>query len=271
MANEYQVFTIEKRGHTATLWLDNPDRRNAMGPSFWDELPRTMRALEEDEEVRAVVLAARGRDFTVGLDLKAMVGAGSVGASAKGGRFRQLDEILRLQRSITSVAKMPKPVIAAVHGLCLGGGIDLVTACDVRYASEDAVFSIRETRIAIVADVGTLQRLPHIVGKGHAAELAYTGEDVSAKRAEEIHLVNRVFPDAATTVAAAQDLADRIAANSPLAVMGTKRVLNYCEGKSVEDGLEFVATWNAAFLLSDDLNEAMRAFLEKRKPEFKGR
>ena len=154
---------------------------------------------------------------------------------------------------------------------CLGGGIDLITACDIRYASRDAVFSIRETKIAVVADVGTLQRLPALVGKGHAAELALTGDDVGAERAEAIHLVNRVFADGDATLAAARDLAERIAANSPLAVIGTKRVLEYCEGKSVEDGLEYVATWNAAFLNSDDLKEAMAAFLEKRKPRFTGR
>ncbi|MGH7818432.1 MAG: crotonase/enoyl-CoA hydratase family protein [Candidatus Binatia bacterium] len=269
MSKRYEAFTIEKHGRSATLWLDNPERRNAMGPAFWNELPEAMRELEDDEEVRAVVLAGKGRDFTVGLDLKAMMG--TVTGSEARKPFDRLDEIMRLQRSISSVAAMPKPVIAAVHGWCIGGGIDLITACDVRYASADTVFSIRETRIAIVADVGTLQRLPQIIGKGHVAELAYTGEDFGAERAREIHLVNRILPDAGGAVGAARELAEKIAANSPLAVQGTKRVLNYCEGKTVEDGLEFVATWNAAFLMSEDLKEAMRAFVEKRAPKFTGR
>ena len=265
----YEFFEIEKHGQTATLWLNRPEKRNAMGPDFWNELPQAMGELDGDASVRAVVIAGRGRDFTVGLDLKSM--GGTLFESEPRGRFALLDEVDRLQRSISSVAGCRKPVIAAVHGYCLGGGIDLITACDMRYASRDAVFSIRETKIAIVADVGTLQRLPAIIGKGHVAELAFTGEDVSAERAEAIHLVNRVFPDGEATLASARDLAERIAANSPLAVMGTKQVLEYCEGKSVEDGLKYVATWNAAFLNSDDLREAMAAFVEKRKPNFTGR
>jgi enoyl-CoA hydratase/carnithine racemase len=265
----YEFFEIERHDQTATLWLNRPEKRNAMGPAFWNELPRVIDELEKDATVRAVVIAGRGKDFTVGLDLKSM--GETLFGSEPPGRFALLDEVDRLQRSITAVAHCTKPVIAAVHGYCLGGGIDLVTACDIRYASRDTIFSIRETKIAIVADVGTLQRLPAIIGKGHVAELAFTGDDIDANRAEAIHLVNRVFADGETAVAAARDLAERIAANSPLAVQGTKRVLDYCEGKSVEDGLRYVATWNAAFLRSDDLREAMAAFAEKRKPKFTGR
>lgn len=265
----YEVFTIERHGHTATLWHDNPDRRNAMGPAFWDELPAVMMDLTEDDGVHAIVLAGRGRDFTVGLDLKSM-GGGVAGEGETPRPFRALDEIMRLQRSITAVAECPKPVIAAVHGYCIGGGIDLISACDIRYAAANTIFSIRETRIAIVADVGTLQRLPAIIGKGHVAELAYTGRDFDAEYGERIRLLNAVHPDQDATLSAARALAEEIAANSPLAVMGVKRVLNYCEGKSVEDGLQYVATWNAAFLNSNDLKEAMTAFLEKRKPKFTG-
>jgi enoyl-CoA hydratase len=264
----YEFFEIERHGHVATLWLNRPEKRNAMGPAFWNELPQAMGELDGDDEVRAVVIAARGRDFTVGLDLKAM--AGGLFSETKR-RFALLEEVERLQGSITSVAECRKPVVAATHGYCLGGGIDLVTACDVRYAAKNTIFSIRETKIAIVADVGTLQRLPAIIGKGHVAELAFSGDDVSAERAAEIHLVNRVFEDAEATIAAARGLAERIAENSPLAVQGTKRVLEYGEGKTVADGLRFVATWNAAFVKSDDLGEAMSAFAEKRKPKFTGR
>ncbi|HWP65775.1 MAG TPA: crotonase/enoyl-CoA hydratase family protein [Candidatus Limnocylindria bacterium] len=270
----YTVFEIERDGHVATLWLSNPARRNAMGPAFWAELPQAMAELSADDAVRAIVVAGRGQHFTTGLDLTAM--AGIAGGGDGGGtsgvarRMRQLAQIERLQRSITSVADCPKPVLAAVHGYCLGGGVDLITACDVRLAAADAVFSIRETRIAIVADVGTLQRLPGIVGRGLAAELALTGDDFGAERACAIGLVNAVHPDAEATVAAARAMAGRMAENSPLAVQGTKRVLRYCEGKSVEDGLAFVATWNAAFLDSEDLREAMRAFVEKRPARFTG-
>lgn len=270
----YDVFEIERAAHVSTLWLASPARRNAMGPAFWDELPRAMAELGADADTRVVVLAARGEHFTVGLDLAAMGGtlAGDgEETSGAGARLRLLHEIERLQRAISSVADCPKPVVAAIHGWCIGGGIDLVTAADVRVAAATARFSVRETRIAIVADVGTLQRLPGIVGRGVAAELCLTGDDFDASRAHAIGLVNAVYPDAATTIAAAQEMAGRMAANSPLAVQGTKRVLRYCEGKSVEDGLAFVATWNAAFIQSADLGEAMAAFFEKRRPRFTGR
>jgi len=269
----YEVFEIERSGGVSTLWLANPQRRNAMGPPFWDELPRAMAELSEDDATRVVVLAARGPHFTTGLDLAAMGGslAGGEPTSGAAARMRTLHEIGRLQRSISSVADCPKPVVAAIHGWCIGGGIDLITACDVRVASADAKFSVRETRIAIVADVGTLQRLPGIVGRGIAAELCLTGDDFDAERARAIGLVNSVHADAGATIDAAHALAGRMAANSPLAVQGTKRVLRYCEGKSVEDGLAYVATWNAAFIQSDDLGEAVAAFFEKRPPAFRGR
>jgi enoyl-CoA hydratase len=270
----YDVFEIERTGSVSTLWLANPTRKNAMGPAFWDELPRAMAELGADPETRVVVLAGRGEHFTSGLDLQTMGGSlagNSEPTSGAAARTRLLHEIGRLQRSISAVADCPKPVIAAIHGWCIGGGIDLITACDVRVAAADARFSVRETRIAIVADVGTLQRLPGIVGRGIAAELCLSGDDFDAARALAIGLVNSVHPNATVAIAAAHELAGRIAANSPLAVQGTKRVLRYCEGKSVEDGLAFVATWNAAFIQSDDLGEAVAAFFEKRRPRFTGR
>jgi enoyl-CoA hydratase len=267
----FEVLRIERDGHVATLWLANAARRNAMGPAFWSELPRAMEELGADPEVRAVVLAADGADFTVGLDLKAMGGSIAGGSGGVEGRRRLLDEILRLQRAISAVARCEKPVVAVIHGWCIGGGVDLTSACDVRIAAADAVFSIRETRMAMVADVGTLQRLPGIIGRGHVAELALTGDDFDAERARAIGFVNHVHPDRDAALAEGQALAARMAANSPLAVAGTKRVLAYCEGKSVEDGLTFVATWNAAFVASEDLAEAVRAFLEKRAARFHGR
>jgi len=267
----YEVLEIERDAHVATLWLANPERRNAMGPAFWEELPRAMDELIADDAVRVIVIAARGEHFTVGLDLKSMGGPIVEGGSGAGARKRLLDFILKIQRSVTAVARCEKPVIAVAHGYCIGGGIDLLTACDIRVAAADVVFSIREIRMAMVADVGTLQRLPGIIGKGQVAELAFSGDDFGAERAKELGFVNAVHPDQASALAAARALAGRIAANSPLAVTGTKRVLEYCADKSIEDGLTYVATWNAAFVASEDLREAMTAFFEKRKPTFSGR
>jgi enoyl-CoA hydratase len=267
----YEVFEIERDGHVATVWLANPATRNAMGPAFWDELPRVMTELGDDESVRAVVIAARGAHFTVGLDLKAMGGGIIEGGNGAGARKRLLDFILKIQRTVTTVARCEKPVIAVAHGWCIGGGIDLLTACDIRIAAADVTFGIRETKMAMVADVGTLQRLPGIIGKGQVAELAFTGDDFGAERALALGFVNSVHPDQASALAAARALAARIAANSPLAVAGTKRVLEYCADKSIEDGLTYVATWNAAFVSSEDLQEAVTAFFAKRPPVFRGR
>jgi enoyl-CoA hydratase len=279
------VLSIERDEHVATVWLDRPEARNAMGMDLWRDLPLAMAAVSAQTDVRAIVLAAKGPHFSVGLDLKAMgavlsgggtnagasdsssSSAPSMAARARGARA----EVLRLQDAITAVARCPKPVIAAVHGYCIGGGVDLIAACDIRLASADAVFSVREAKMAIVADLGSLQRLPAIISAGHLAELAYTAKDISADRAKEIGLVNDVATDAEGVLKAAHALAAEIAANSPIAVQGTKAVLAANEGKTVAEGLDYVATWNAGMLASEDLTEAVTAFMEKRAPRFTGR
>jgi enoyl-CoA hydratase len=287
------VLTIEHTDAVATVWLDRPEARNAMGQDLWRDLPRAMQVVSEDRDVRVVVVAAKGPHFSVGLDLKAMGGmltegsaaesnpadgTGTEGSSsggstpsaaARAGRARR--DVLRLQAAITAVAQCPKPVIAAVHGYCIGGGVDLIAACDIRLASDDAVFSVREAKVAIVADLGSLQRLPAIIGAGHLAELAFTGKDITAQRALAIGLVNDVAVGVDGVHKAAYELAQEIATNSPLAVQGTKAVLAANEGRTVAQGLDYVATWNAGMLVSDDLVEAMTAFMERRTPKFTGR
>jgi len=272
MGTDSEVFSVDRDGHVATLWLESPERRNAMGPDFFTDLPALMEELSADDDVRAVVIAAKGTAFTVGLDLKTMGGGlGGEGASSTASSANRLyKNVLRLQAAFNAVADSPKPVIAAVHGWCIGGGVDLITSADIRLCSADAKFSVRETKIAIVADLGTLTRLPRVVSKGHAAELAYTGKDVDADRALRIGLVNDVLPDVDTLHKAAWGLAAEIAANSPLVVQGTKQVPKACEDRTVADGLDYVAAWNAGHLRSHDLVEAMTAFMEKRPPQFKG-
>ena len=282
---ESPVLSIEQDEFVATVWLDRPEARNAMGVDLWQDLPRAMEAVGGDPSVRVVVVAAKGPHFSVGLDLKSMgsvlAGGGEAGADAAGGSGSAASmaarargarrEVLRLQDAITAVARCPKPVVAAVHGYCIGGGVDLIAACDIRLGSADAIFSVREAKMAIVADLGSLQRLPSIIGAGHVAELAFTGKDISAERAKEIGLLNDVAADADGVLKAARALAAEIAANSPIAVQGTKAVLAANEGRTVEQGLEYVATWNAGMLPSDDLTEAVTAFMEKRTPKFTGR
>jgi enoyl-CoA hydratase len=282
---ESPVLGIEQDEFVATVWLDRPEARNAMGIDLWQDLPRAMDAVADDPSVRAVVIAAKGPHFSVGLDLKSMGSVLAGGGEAEGGaasgtgsaasmaaRARGARrEVLRLQDAITAVARCPKPIIAAVHGYCIGGGVDLIAACDIRLGSADAVFSVREAKMAIVADLGSLQRLPSIIGAGHVAELAFTGKDISAERAKEIGLLNDVAVDADGVLKAARALAAEIAANSPIAVQGTKAVLAANEGRTVAEGLDYVATWNAGMLASDDLTEAVTAFMEKRAPKFTGR
>jgi len=187
------VLTLEVEGHVATLWLNRPAARNAMGRAFWNDLPLAAAAVEALPDVRVLVIAARGPHFTVGLDLKEMGGSlmqgGSKAASRAAGNAVSFREVRRMQDSVSSVARLSVPVIAAVHGYCIGGGVDLITACDIRLCSNDAQFSVREAKVAIVADIGTLQRLPRIVSAGHVAELAFTGKDIDSDRARAIGLV----------------------------------------------------------------------------------
>lgn len=270
-----EVLSLDLDGHVATLWLDREEARNALGSALWRDLPRAAAAVANDPTVRVLIIAAKGPHFTVGLDLKELGSAlvdGHVPSASKASSSATSYRAVRLmQDAITSIADLSIPVIAAVHGYCIGGGVDLITACDIRLCSNDATFSVRETKVAIVADLGTLQRLPNIVSAGHLAELAYTGKDIDASRAAAIGLVNWVHGESGDAVLqAAIQLANEIAANSPLAVQGTKAVLAANDGRTIAEGLEFVATWNTLYLQSNDLREAMTAFLEKRRPVFTG-
>lgn len=273
-SRSYESLSLTKDGHVAEVVLRGPGKGNAMGPAFFREVPEVFDALDRDASVRAVVLTGSGGVFSYGLDLRAMAGElfqhvapGNLAAE----RTKLLELIGELQRASDAVERCRKPVIASVAGPCIGGGIDLVAACDVRVAAANARFSVREVKIAIVADLGSLQRLPRIIGQGHTRELAFTGKDIDADRALRIGLVNDVYPDDAASLEAARAMAKAIAENPPLVVQGTKQVLGYGDGRSVADGLRFVSVWNAAFLASQDLQEAFTAFAEKREPRFTGR
>ncbi|MHB1987171.1 MAG: crotonase/enoyl-CoA hydratase family protein [Acidimicrobiales bacterium] len=275
------VVSVERDEHVATVFLDRPEKRNAMGMAFFAELVEVMGSLGAERGIRAIVIAAKGPHFSVGLDLSSLAEIGaaepadpapaSPGASAAETARRTHAEIVRLQAAISTAADCPKPVIAAVHGYCIGGGVDLISSCDIRVCSADALFSVRETKMAMVADIGSLARLPLVLTMGHVAELVYTGKDIDAARAEQIGLVNHVYPDAASALAGARGIATEIAANSPLAVEGAKAVLSEVHRAQVDACQRYVAAWNAGQLRSHDLSEAVTAFFERRPPQFRGR
>jgi enoyl-CoA hydratase len=266
-----EVKTID---HVATVTLRATGKAPRMGGEFWKGMPELFAKLDADDAVRVVILRGEGEHFSFGLDLATM--ASDIqpflapGAMAKE-RRQLLDLIGAMQGAITCVAGCRKPVVAAISGWCIGGGVDLACACDVRLASADARFSIRETRLGMVADVGTLARLPAIVGQGAARRLALTGEDFDAARAKDLGFVTDVLASPAELFAAAQALGAAIAKNSPLAVQGTKAILNEASERAAAESLRAVALWNASFLASHDLREAMMAFMEKRDPRFEGR
>ncbi|HOX16392.1 MAG TPA: enoyl-CoA hydratase-related protein [Smithellaceae bacterium] len=240
---------VEKIGHIAWLVLNKPKQLNAMTPEFFREMRRIFEAFDVDADVRVVVIRAQGKSFTAGLDLVAAQALLGDGSAVYRDWLRR--KIIGLQESMTAIEKCRKPVIAAIHGHCIGGGVDLTSACDIRIAAKDAIFSIRETRIGNIADIGTLQRLPHIIGQGWFRELALTGRDWTAEEA--------------------RILAEEIASLAPLAVQGIKEVANYSRDHGIQQGLEYVAQRNASVVPNEDMMEAVAAFLEKRSPRFNGR
>ena len=275
MDGTYKSLRIEKGEGIAELVLTGPGKGNAMGPDFWREMPEALRALDADDTVRVVLIRGEGNHFTYGLDLMGMMESLGPLLTAEGNLALERTKLLKLigdmQQATEGVARCRKPVIAAVHGWCIGAGLDLIAACDFRYCSQEAKFSLREVKVGIVADLGSLQRLPRIIGDGNTRELAYTGGDVDSVRALRMGLVNEVFPTPEALLTEARATARRIADNPPLVVQGAKQVVEYCADKSIAEGLHYVAVWNSAFLQSHDLKEAFSAFAERRPARFQGR
>jgi enoyl-CoA hydratase len=256
----------------ATVTLNRPDKVNAMNWQMWQDIRSAMQWADRTPEVRAVVLQGEGKHFTSGIDLTMMMGLQGQIQDDCDGRMREKLRalILELQDTLSSLERCRKPVLAAIHSGCVGGGVDLISCADMRYCSADAYFTIKEIDIGMVADVGTLQRLPKLIGsQGLVRELAYTGRKVDAEEALRIGLVNRVFATREALHAGVREIALQIAAKSPLSIRGTKEVLNYTRDHSVADGLQHIASWNAAMLMSKDLMAAMMASMAKQTPEFK--
>ena len=270
MIPTFTTLSITLSEHIAEIRLNRPDKSNAMNEAMWQEIRQACDWVDATPEARVAILSGEGKNFCAGIDLSMLASIQQQIAHTDGARSReQLRRlILDLQDCLSSIERCRKPVIAAIQGACVGGALDLITCCDMRYASADAVFSVKEIDLGMVADVGTLQRLPRLIGEGMARELAFTGRNVSAEEAEKLGLINRIFASNVLCTVAVREIAQNIADKSPLATRGLKEVLNYSRDHRISDGLNYVATWNAAMLLSTDLNEAILAQRQQRPPCF---
>ncbi len=273
----YECFDVEVDQKVAHVRMNRPQRSNSMIPAFWRELPQIVDELSSKGSVRAMVLSGEGKHFCSGMDLEVFTSDEAISGqddtegsaahrSRRNERFRST--ALRLQETFTAMERARMPVLAAIQGACVGGGIDMITACDMRYATENAFFSIQEINIGMTADVGTLQRMPKLVPEGIVRELAYTGRRWSAAEAKAAGFVNELYPDQETMIDAVMGVAAEIADKSPMAVWGTKQTMHYTRDHGIADGLEYIANWNAAMFDTDDMAEAFKAQMEKRPPDF---
>ena len=270
-------FDVEMTGanhKVAHLRLNRPEALNSMTREFWMELPRVVNEINDAGSARAIVISSTGKHFSAGMDLGVFTSGGvnpaGDGASTEPGRVRShlRQMVFLLQESFSCLEKARMPVLVAVQGGCIGGAVDLATACDLRYASADAFFCVQEINIGMTADVGTLQRLPKVVPEGVAREMAYRGHRLSADRAYQVGLVQEVFADHDTLVSGVLDIAEEIASKSPLAIEGSKAMLNFSRDHSVEDGLNFIATWQAGMFQPTDMLESFAAKGGRRAPDF---
>jgi enoyl-CoA hydratase len=267
---KYLKVTIEN--HVAQVSFNRPEKANSLHMPAWYEMKFVFDELDENPEVRVIVLTGEGKHFCAGIDLETLIDLQKYNSiSCPGRRSEKLRNfILELQGTITAIEKCRKPVLAAIQKACVGGGVDIISACDMRYCTDDAYFAIKEVDLGLVADIGTLQRLPNILNPGIISELAYTGRKVFGEEATKIGLVNQTFSTQGKMMVRVMDLAKMIASKSPLVIRGTKEMLLYKRDHSVNESLNYMAIWNAAMLMSDDLMEAFQASLQKREAVFKG-
>jgi enoyl-CoA hydratase len=266
----YACFDIEIKDKVAELSLNRPSELNTMTRAFWSELPRALRELDREAKARAVILSSSGKHFTAGMDLSVFGAGVSSSGTSEVGRTREAlrRTVLELQDCFNAMEQVRMPVLAAIQGGCIGGGVDMVSACDARYCTKDAFFCIQEINLGMVADVGTLQRLPRLIPSGMVRELAYTGRRLPAARAKEIGLVNEVYDDSEAMLRGVREIAREIAEHSPLAIHGTKEMLNYTRDHSVQDSLLYMAAWQSGMFQPADMNECFAAKSEKRPPVF---
>ena len=269
----YECFDVSIKEDIAHIVLNRPEKRNNMNAAFWDELPAIIRDIDENARARVIVISSTGPHFCGGLDVSMFASSAVTDESTDMARRRQkganfLNTVSVMQDSFSALEACRLPVLAAIQGGCIGGGVDLVTACDMRYATRDAFVTIYETKIGMTADVGTFPRIVKLIPEGLVREMAYTGRRVSAEEAREMGLVNRVYDTHEDMLARVMEIAREIAANAPLAVHGCKRAITYARDHSTQEGLEWIGMWNASMLQNDEIVEAMTAGHESRPAEF---
>ena len=264
----YQWIEMTMEDHVATVALNRTTKLNALSLDLAKEITDVFTELGKMDDVWVIILKSNARIFTAGLDLKDAISRGLIGNP------KDMLNIPISDRALFdcchAIEECKKPVIAAVHGMCVGAGLDIIASCDLRLCTEDATFSLREARIGIVADMGVLQRLPHIIGQGFTRQMAYTGRFFTAKEVERMGLVIDIYPDTEALMDGAEKLAEEIKESAPLAVQNTKEVLNYSRTERVRDGIAFAVHKNMVLLATKDCLESMTAFTEKRKPNFTG-
>jgi len=266
----YTCFDLEVTDGVAHLQFSRPEAFNSMNREFWQEFPEAIRTLDDLGEARVIVISSTGRHFCSGMDLSVFTSGADTNPETKGAHARGAtrNNILELQETFTILERARMPVLAAIQGGCVGGGVDLVAACDARYATQDAFFCIQEINLGLTADIGTLQRLPHLIPSGMVRELAYTGRRLPAERALEIGLVNQLWSTPESLLEGVLEIASEIASKSPLAVWGSKEMLLHARDHTVAAGLEHIATWNAGMMQASEMAEAFQAKAQKRDPVY---
>jgi len=266
------LVTYHREKHIGFITLNRPDKRNALNPAVWSALDTAIEQAEEDREARVILLRGAGKSFCAGLDLspenELFSAVGKPPDAAQKVWF--FKEVRRIQNIHTRMERLSTPTIALIHGHCLGAGLELVLCCDIRLCTQDTLFAFPEAKLGFITDVGGLQRLPRVVGKGHAREIAFRGHRFDAARAQAIQLVNDLFPDKATLDSKGMEMAEEIAGNPPLAVQGAKEVMCFDEEVGLEESLEYNAARSSMIVPSNDLMEAVAAYMQKRKGDFKG-
>jgi len=266
----YKSLTLDISHKVAHIKLNRPEKLNTMNTDFWLEFPKLIKQLNDDAAARVIVISSTGKHFTAGMDLDVFTN-GSLSQEAETGRKNEnlRQRLLQLQETFNLLEKIRIPVLVATQGGCIGGGVDMISACDSRYCTEDAFFSIEEIKLGMAADLGTLQRLPHLIPQGLIRELAYTGRRLMAFEANEAGLVNKVFADQQSMLTYVMDIAKQIATNSPLAVAGCKEMINYARDHSVSESINAMSIWQSGmFQPQNDMMETFIAKKEKRAPEF---